>query len=195
MAYFSADQVPAAVQASLEILQNLRVLRASELENSPLRVLYSGIGLHEGEVIEGTIGSSFKKDYTILGDTVNVASRIEASTRTSNYLFAYSADVQRQLARLGCTSPHEHELGAFVPRGKKKGTVLYTIDNEDTRKPLEASNLNDYILEYLAQISTPEHWTRSNELIQSSGDPIQSNFCSLRCINLYCRLLNYFRSD
>ncbi len=155
MAYFSADQAPAAVQASLEILQNLRKLRASEPENSPLRVLFSGIGLHTGEVIEGTIGSSFKKDYTILGDTVNVASRIEASTRTSNYLLAYSADVQQQLAQLGCTSPHEHELGAFVPRGKKKGTVLYTIDNEDTRKPLAAADLNEYVLEYLARHGSP----------------------------------------
>lgn len=151
MAYFNADQAPAAIQASLEILHQLRVLRASEPDHSPLRVLYSGIGLHSGEVIEGTIGSAFKKDYTILGDTVNVASRIEASTRSSHYLLAYSADVQQQLTRLGCSSPHERELGAFVPRGKKKGTVLYTIDNEDTRKPLGAADLNEHILEFLAQ--------------------------------------------
>ena len=172
LAYFNADQAPAAIQASLEILQNLRLLRASEPEHSPLRVLYSGIGLHTGEVIEGTIGSSFKKDYTILGDTVNVASRIEASTRASKYLLAYSADVQQQLTRLGCSSPHERELGAFVPRGKRKGTVLYTIDNEDTRKPLGAADLNEHILEFMAQ-----HGSASDELdfgSNSSNDLIEA---------------------
>ncbi len=139
-------------------------------------MLYSGIGLHAGEVIEGTIGSSFKKDYTILGDTVNVASRIEASTRTSNYLLAYSAEVQQQLARHGCSSPHERELGAFVPRGKKKGTVLYTIDNEDTRKPLGAADLNEHILEYLALHGSSNHEfeflsTSSSDLIEAVESP------------------------
>jgi adenylate cyclase len=63
-----------AVAAGLEILDRIEKLRAED-RIPPTRV---GLGLHAGPAIVGTIGSTQRKEYTVIGDVVNVASRVEA---------------------------------------------------------------------------------------------------------------------
>jgi adenylate cyclase len=72
MAYFDGDRADDALQASLDILAELEILRNQAPTHSPLRVLYIGIGLSKGTVLEGNIGSQTKKEYTVIGDAVNV---------------------------------------------------------------------------------------------------------------------------
>jgi adenylate cyclase len=64
----------AAVEAALDILARLDRL-VGEGKIPPTQV---GIGLHAGEAVVGNIGSAQRKEYTVIGDVVNVASRIEA---------------------------------------------------------------------------------------------------------------------
>lgn len=62
-----------AVAASLEMIEQVEKLSASG-RISPTRI---GIGLHAGQAVTGNVGSPLRKEYTIIGDTVNLASRIE----------------------------------------------------------------------------------------------------------------------
>lgn len=88
-----ADRCGHAVAASLEILQRLDQLNAAGAIH-PTRV---GIGLHVGEAVTGNVGSSERKEYTIIGDVVNLASRLEQATKEFHARLLVSESVRRTL--------------------------------------------------------------------------------------------------
>ena len=145
MAYFSADQADQAIQASLDILTALENLRNSAPEGSPLRVLYTGIGLAQGVVIEGNIGSSVKKDYTILGDAVNVAQRLESLTRKLSWPLIFSLNVKNSLKQ-----PWNFvSLGECNPKGKEEPIEIYSIAHSLTQTKRKGEEIAYEISHYL----------------------------------------------
>lgn len=71
----------AAVRSARAMAQRLEQLNQSQLFPGIDRIDI-GIGIHSGEAIVGNIGCIEKMDYSIIGDTVNLASRIESETKT-----------------------------------------------------------------------------------------------------------------
>jgi adenylate cyclase len=69
------------LNAAIDMRERLHALN-HKLEKRGLPALSIDIGLHTGELLIGAIGSTRRLDYTVIGDTVNVASRIEGMTRS-----------------------------------------------------------------------------------------------------------------
>ena len=93
-----------AVAAAQEILDTLReeVLKGSVF---PTTV---GIGLHAGEAVTGSLGSSLRKEYAVIGDVVNLAARIEQLNKRFDAQFLISGAVWEVM---------RHELKAAIPIG------------------------------------------------------------------------------
>src|SRR5262249_49515088 len=75
------DQERHAVQAAIEMQEALRELNERWKLDRQVQ-LATGIGINTGVAIVGNIGSSQRMEYTAVGDTVNLASRLEALTKT-----------------------------------------------------------------------------------------------------------------
>jgi adenylate cyclase len=69
-----------AIRASLQMRLALNELNDRRLTRGQTAIRI-GMGLHHGEAISGTIGSEERMEYTVIGDTVNQASRVESSTK------------------------------------------------------------------------------------------------------------------
>ena len=74
-----------------------------------------GIGIHSGKAVVGNIGARHRKEFTAVGDTVNVASRLESLTRAHDTSIIVSDSV---LAFQSC--------GTAEVRGRQKPVEIYT---------------------------------------------------------------------
>ena len=125
MAVFGAPlsdgrDVQNAVGASLEILGKLR----DEIDAGRIPDTRVGIGLHSGRAVTGNVGSSARKEYTIIGDVVNLASRIEQLNKQFGSQVLVSEDVWRVVAETcsGCV-----DLGMVEIRGVKDLVRIYKL--------------------------------------------------------------------
>jgi len=109
-----------AVNASKEILQKLE----EEIKAGNILPTKVGIGLHSGEAVTGNIGSIQRKEYTIIGDVVNLASRIESLNKQFDSQFLISDTVKEAL---GDTSIETVSLGKVTVKGRAEPIEIFKL--------------------------------------------------------------------
>jgi class 3 adenylate cyclase len=104
------DHAQAAVATALEMREALAQLNLRRKARGE-EVLEFGIGLHSGEVIAGNIGSLQQFEYTVIGDTVNTASRLQSLTRNLGVdILMSDATWQQVRTAFGARDLGEHEV-------------------------------------------------------------------------------------
>jgi len=116
------DQADRAVRTALDMAKRLGLLRAKWVKEG-LPVLDIGIGINLGIATVGNFGSAKRYDYTVIGDTVNAASRIESLTKEFGHHIIISESTKNQL-----TIPVEtHDLGDVRVKGKDRPIRVFQI--------------------------------------------------------------------
>ena len=108
-----------AVSAGREMLAAMERINADS--SWPLRI---GIGIHFGDVVAGNIGSPRRKEYTVIGDTVNFAARLEALNKDFNSQFLISSSVHDALGQDGGDAV---SLGEVPVRGYDKPMTVWQL--------------------------------------------------------------------
>ena len=160
-----------ACDAALAMRQQLRALN-SELEgetsgtqssgkDAPAIRLDSGIGINTGDCIVGNIGSKQRFDYSVIGDAVNLAARLEAESKNYGVPIIIGEDTAEFAAGYATL-----ELDLVAVKGKRELTRIYTLlgDQELGREPRFVAFRSQH-LEMLAAYRAGD-WTKARAMIE-----------------------------
>jgi adenylate cyclase len=124
MAFFGAplampDHAERAVEAAIRMQEALEELNAAREGVRPIRMR---IGINSGSVIVGDIGSPQRKDYTVIGDVVNIASRLESSVASPGQIVIGEATWQAVQHAY-----HTRPLDEVLLKGKRLSVRPYLV--------------------------------------------------------------------
>ena len=116
------DDVQNAVFACLAMREQLRLLNERRCKRGD-RPLYIGMGLNFGEVTAGGVGATERMEYTVVGDAVNLASRIEGMTKQ----FGVDLLVERSVFQAVEADFCMNSCGKVSVKGKEEAVELFRV--------------------------------------------------------------------
>ncbi len=178
------DHALHALEAAMSMRDAVMAL-APEFERRgwpPLRV---GIGLNTGEMRVGDMGSTFRRAYTVLGDAVNLGSRIEGLTKTYGVSIAVGEATRKRLADCYAFL----ELDRVRVKGKDNAVAIY--------EPIARKDELDAKTSQMLML----HKTALRAFRQGNWDSAEANFFKLNqsfpereVFNIYLDRIAHFRS-
>jgi len=140
MAYWNApidvkNHADEAVASALEQISLLKTLNLELLQTYDVAIAI-GIGIHTGEVTIGEMGSAGRSDYTVIGDNVNLASRLEGLTKMYGTSIIISAETKSQLTH----TYNIRSLDIVKVKGKENAVEIFEVLAE----PIAEDELHHY---------------------------------------------------
>ncbi|PCJ19889.1 MAG: hypothetical protein COB02_06810 [Candidatus Cloacimonadota bacterium] len=127
---YQKNNAKLATQACFEMLQELKKLHV-KWERAGKEVFNIGLGLNTGPMIVGNIGSTIRMDFTVIGDAVNLGSRVQGLTRKFNSDMLITESTYSKVKDI----VKARKIGALQVKGKEESVMIYAIDWVDL-KPL-----------------------------------------------------------
>lgn len=126
----------AATLCGLKMLEEVERMNA-EWEGTGRPHIAIGVGIHTGEATCGVVGAPGRLEYTIIGDTVNLASRLESTTKEAGVPVLVSSATAELLGVDYETEP----LGDVKVKGKTESTAVFTVRPRKAAKETRAAAL------------------------------------------------------
>ncbi|MEC7983788.1 MAG: adenylate/guanylate cyclase domain-containing protein [Myxococcota bacterium] len=120
--FISSEDANNAVKTAYEMLSLLKALNKNRNQRGEAAISI-GIGINSGEVILGNIGSQRRMDYTVIGDAVNLAARLESATKQYNTSLLISAFTYQALDP--ALQQQFREIDRIRVRGRSHGIEVY----------------------------------------------------------------------
>jgi adenylate cyclase len=144
MAFFGAplsykNNAENACRCALNSLRRLAVLNI-DFQKQGFPLLDMGIGLNTGDMSVGNMGSSTLQNYTVLGDSVNLAARLEGLNKDYGTQIIIGSETYQEIKSLfSC-----RELDLVRVKGKKESTPIYELISEEPLSTSLQTWLQDY---------------------------------------------------
>jgi len=117
--YPQEDHALRAVQVALDMRQRLNELNTERGGSAPIEMR---MGIHSGRAVSGPIGSEKRREFTVLGDTVNIASRIESMVAKAGQII-----IGKRTHDLVKGKFEMIDLGEVTLKGKSKTVQVYEV--------------------------------------------------------------------
>jgi class 3 adenylate cyclase len=119
---YQADHCDRAVKASLDMIEMIRLLNADRTAQGKAEIRI-GIGIASGQVIAGYTGTIRRATYTCVGDTVNLAARLESHTKVVGKPILIDGTTQAALVSNIKTDPE----GSYQLKGKTQEVQVFSV--------------------------------------------------------------------
>ena len=162
-----AEHEANACDAALEMLARAEVLngelkREAEASGGVYMPLRIGIGLNSGPCVVGNMGSDFRFNYSVLGDTVNLASRLESRTKDYRLSLVIGSRTAERAKEKFATM----EIDLIQVKGKKQPELVFTVlGRVEVAEDPRCTELRDLNAQMLAAYRK-QQWDDAERLIE-----------------------------
>jgi class 3 adenylate cyclase len=182
MAFFGApvrheDDAHQSVLAGIQMSEAVKVFNREQIASGKPEFRI-GVGINYGLVTVGNIGTEKKMDYTVIGDMVNLASRLEGLTKTYHQEILISESLQMKIKD---DVPWRY-LDTVAVKGKTRGVRIYTVKKSLTELEDKVWNVHNRAMESYHEREFKRARELFEDVLDADPDDFVASMMRQRCL-------------